>query len=544
MPVRGTIREGLAGRELRLFLVSSTASSLALWGFTVVLALAAYRAAGAGGVTLAVVARVLPAALAAPFTALLADRRSRRGLLLALAAGSTALLTAIALVVVAAGPFAVVLALTAGYSVLTSGLDPAQAALLPSLARTPRELAAANSLWNGLNYGALFLGSLIAGVAVSAWSLQGGFALMAAASMLATLALLRMTPDARPPHRAPRPGATVARELSLGVREVRRSPGLGDAVSVLVVLAFVNGVLDVLIVVVAVKLVGLGTGGVGTIYAAWGAGGLAGAFAGLALLSRGRFGAALAEGAVLLVAPLCAAVLIAAPAVAVAAFAIFGVGYAVTETTAQTLVQRLASDETLARAFGVAETASQASVALGAVAAPLLMALVGVRLAVVITALTLPLLLVARRQAFASLDAHAAVPERELALLRALDLFAPLPLATIETLAVRAVAVPVAAGDRVIRQHEMGSRFYVVADGEFDVDESGRWLRRQGPGDYFGEIALLHDVPRTAGVTAVGDGALLALDRDDFLGAVTGHARSTEAAEHVVGTRLGTQPAG
>ena len=333
MPARGTIREGLAGRELRLFLASSTASSLALWGFSVVLALAAYREAGAGGVTLAVLARVLPAALAAPFTALLADQRSRRGLLLALAAGSTALLAATALVVMVGGPFAVVLALTAGYAVLTSGLDPAQAALLPSLARTPRELVAANSLWNGFGYGAFFLGSLIAGVAVSAGSLQAGFALTAAASALATLALARMTPDARPAHRAPRPGATVARELLLGVHEVRRSPGLGDAVGVLVVLSFVNGVLDVLIVVVAVQLVGLGTGGVGTIYAAWGAGGLVGAFAGLALLSRGRFGAALAEGAVLLVLPLTVAVLIAAPAVAVAGFAIFGVGYAVAETT-------------------------------------------------------------------------------------------------------------------------------------------------------------------------------------------------------------------
>ena len=170
------------------------------------------------------------------------------------------------------------------------------------------------------------------------------------------------------------------------------------------------------------------------------------------------------------------------------------------------------------------------------------MALVGVQLAVVITALTVPLLLVARRRAFTILKGHAVVPERELALLRALDLFAPLPLATIETLAVRAVAVPVAAGEQVIRQHDPGSTFYAVAAGEFDVDESGRWLRRQGPGDYFGEIALLRDVPRTASVRAIGGGTLLALEREDFLGAVTGHARSVEAAEHVVGTRLGDLP--
>ena len=535
----GTIREGLAGRELRLFLASSTASALALWGFSVVLALAAYAEAGAGGVTLAVLARVLPAALSAPLVALLADQRSRRGLLLALAAGSTALLAAIALVVAVGGPFAVVLVLTALYSVLTSGLDPAQAALLPGLARTPRELAAANSLWNGFGYGAIFLGSLVAGVAVSAWSLEVGFALMAASSAIAMVALARMTPDVRPAHRAPRPGASVARELLLGVREVRRSPGLGDAVGVLIVLAFVNGVLDVLIVVVCVEVIGIGTGGVGTINAAWGFGGLVGAFAGLALLSRGRFGAALNQGAVLVVLPLAAVMLITAPAVAVVGFALFGAGYAITETSGQTLVQRLASDETLARAFGVAETASQGSVALGAVVAPLLMHAAGVQAAVVITALTLPLLLFARHRAIVRLDAQAVVPERERALMRTLPLFAPLPLATIETLAVRAVAVPVKAGEQVIRQGDRGYRFYVIAEGEFDVDESGSLLRRQGAGDYFGEIALLRDVPRTAGVTAVGDGLLFALSRDDFLAAVTGHARSVEAADSVVGERLG-----
>ena len=65
--------------------------------------------------------------------------------------------------------------------------------------------------------------------------------------------------------------------------------------------------------------------------------------------------------------------------------------------------------------------------------------------------------------------------------------------------------------------------------------------RELGPGDFFGEIALLRDLPRTATVRALDDVRLYAIERDDFIAAVTGHAPSCEAAEHVVAMRL---PAG
>jgi CRP-like cAMP-binding protein len=131
------------------------------------------------------------------------------------------------------------------------------------------------------------------------------------------------------------------------------------------------------------------------------------------------------------------------------------------------------------------------------------------------------------------LEARTAIPAREFALLRGLPMLAPLPGAAVETLALRAVPVPVSAGQVVVRQGDPGDRYYVVADGHFAVDVGGLPRPEIGPGGGFGETALLRDIPRTATVTARESGLLLGLDRDDFLTVVTGHPRTSQLASAV-----------
>ena len=130
-------------------------------------------------------------------------------------------------------------------------------------------------------------------------------------------------------------------------------------------------------------------------------------------------------------------------------------------------------------------------------------------------------------------------PAEALDLLRSLPLFRPLPPATAEQLASSLVPVRVAAGEDVFRQGESGDRFYIVDRGEVLVSVDAQPVNRLGRGGYFGEIALLRDVPRTATVTAETDTSLLALERDEFIAAVTGHAPSAEVANAVIATRLG-----
>jgi CRP-like cAMP-binding protein len=155
----------------------------------------------------------------------------------------------------------------------------------------------------------------------------------------------------------------------------------------------------------------------------------------------------------------------------------------------------------------------------------------------------LPLLFLLASRRLAEIDAASIFPEAKLMLLRSLPLFAPLSAPVIERVASRLVPVEVDAGTAIVRQGDPGDRFYIVRDGEVAVLKDGRPVASLEQGDFFGEIALLHDVPRTATVTARTNVRLYALERDDFLEAVTGHPLSKEAADTVTRARLDDQGA-
>jgi CRP-like cAMP-binding protein len=192
----------------------------------------------------------------------------------------------------------------------------------------------------------------------------------------------------------------------------------------------------------------------------------------------------------------------------------------------------------LARVFGVVETVFYLAIGVGSLLAPLLVATAGVRWALVVVGLFLPVVVVVLSRRIVGIDADAVVPLHELELLGLVPMFAPLPELALERVARQLMPVEADAGSEIIRQGDEGDRFYVIDEGEVDVVADGRHLASLARGGGFGEIALLRDVPRTATVTARTPVKLYALERDAFLAAVTGHSASEEAADALIVSRM------
>ena len=540
---RRTVVDALATTGLRRLQASWALSSFGQWAFSVILAVYAYDLGGATAVGLAALVRLVPAGLAAPLAGVLIDRSSRRDVLLATDVARALALMGVTGAVAADAPLGVVLVLSALFTILQTAHLPAQSALMPSLATTPRQLAAANALTSSIENAGVLVGSLIGGALVAAASAETAFAATAGLYAVAAWPLARVPRDPVPAHRERSDEDRPFEEVVSGLRAVGREPSLRLVVGLLSAGYFVEGAADVLIVLLAIELLGIGEAGVGWLNAAWGIGGLAAGAAAIALLGRGRLAAGLAGGGLLVGA--CLGLMAAVPdlvLVALVLFVLVGLGESLIEITGVTLLQRMTSDDVLGRAFAVLESGYWLASGIGGITAPLLIELLGVRGALVALGLLMPALILMRWRGLAHLEAGASVPEEAFTLLRRVPMFAPLPLAMVENLAHRLRGIDLPARTVVIREGEPGDRFYLIERGEFDVTSDAGGFPRLTAGDVFGEIALLRDVPRTATVTARTEARVYALERDTFLTAVSGHRFSTRAASTIADERAERVP--
>lgn len=541
------------------------AFNAAEYGTWVAVLVYAFGATGPASVGPVAVIQLVPAAIVAPFAATLGERFARDRALTASYALLAAFMTLTGVAMSSGSPpWQVYLAAIAAQVALTT-VRPIQAAILPALVGTAGQLTAANALTMVLEGVGHLAGPLGAAILLtlfgpSAAFLVAGVACSVGALLVAGVSLRHVpggvpAPADRPvrvgddgPVRPEIEGALrdadearlriqastreTGRGFLDGIRSVWRSGGGRAVVLLLGVREVTGGAIDVLLVVAAIDLLGMGQGGAGYLTAALGLGAIVGGAATLLLVGR-RLAPYLLLGVAAWGVFLVLVATAPQPRVALALLAAAGVGLAVFDVSARTLLQRLIPTPELAGAFGVVEGLSFGGLAVGAMLAGPLIGVAGVPGGLVAIGLGLP-----AATALAVLTVHrredqVRIPVEEIALLRRLPLFAPSPAPQIEWLARRLVPVSLEADAVVIREGDIGDRFYAIRTGQVRVTRGTTELRVFGPGDSFGEVALLRRVPRTATVTAITPVDLYALERDDFILAVTGTTQGLEEAMRV-----------
>ena len=496
------VRTVLGNRGIAQLEATSALSSLGAWTFSIALALYAYYEDGAGGVALAVAARMLPAALLGPLAEQVVGGRQRRKVLAATALLRFALLEAIAVVVANEMAFALLLALAAVFEVAGAVQRPVRTALLVELARTPGELAAA-SAWRFADGAGFLAGGALAGVVVAASSgLDPAFAAAGVPFLGVALLAWRLPSAARPARaRSPRGGVVAA----------ARQPWARLRLALFGASALVQSMLELLLVVTALDLLRIGSDGVGWLRVALAAGGLAGGAAAVGTLRRGRLTASLVAGLVLAGAPLAVVAAWPETGAAVVLLVLLGAGYALVEAALLILSQRLVQPAALARLARVEEIVYPLARAAGTGLAAWLVVGLGDKEALVVAALLLPATALLALPALRRAERTAVVPDEALRILRSLPPLATVPPAMLENLALCAAEESYEPDQQI-----NGAGLRAIASGTVDVAGS-----QLGPGACFGEATLLRDSGE-ATAKAVTPVTALAIGRADFLSRVSG----------------------
>jgi MFS family permease len=520
-------------RSLLAYLLFNTAEA-AVWVAALVFA---YEYGGTTAAAIACLVQLLPAAAIAPVAASLGDRAPREWMLTRIycAQAATMALTVALFMAEMAPPMVLIGVMLV--SVTISFTRPVYLASLPAFAATPSQLTAANSVSTMVESLAALLGPAIAAALVEFSGPPRVFETFAVGMLLAALLVRQPSQTREDTADAERPRFSLA-DWSDSLVELRARPA-GKLLLAYVALAHVLvGMADVLAVVLAFEILTLGPSGPGVLISAIGFGGIAGAAASILFAGRRRLGPVVAGALMIAGVPFALAGMTSELLWAVLLLAAAGAGHSFLDVAARTLLQRSVDGDVLARVFGLQEGLMLLALALGAMLVPTLVKLAGPSGAFLVAGLMLPLLAALTWRGLKSIDARAPAPPKSLLLLLRVPMFGYLPVPVVERVASRCVPVELSEGETVIRQGERGERFYVVESGTLDVTVNGQPRPPLGPGDWFGEIGLMRDLPRTATVTTVTPVRLWALDRETFLTAITGSRRAKVAAIKVATTRM------
>jgi MFS family permease len=533
--LQAVLRNGRITRMQLAFLLFNVAEP-AMW---VAIFVYAFDQGGTQEVGVVSIVVLVPAGVLAPVAAALGDRFRRERVVRFgyLAQSVTTGVTATALI--AGAPPVVVYILAAIAAVTYTTGRPNHHALMPLLSESPEQVAAANSV-SSLSEG---IGYTVGGILAASLAGAGAGAVLSAAAVALLVGTL-LTVGVRTPAPERRADAfrpwTLAADAARGMAILVRAPGARLLVVLAGVVALSSGALGVLMVPLAIDTLGLGDAGVGFLTTMISVGLLLGAAASVVFAGRRRLTLSIVLAAGLFAVSGALFGWAAATLVAVLASIVYGAALTLLDVLGRTMLQRGTTDDVLTRVFGAVEALWLLGYAGGAASAPLLESWLGLTWAFVVSGLAVIGTALIITVGLRAIDAVSVLPERQLSLLARIAMFAPLPRVDLERLARQLDRIATPAGAEVIRQGDVGDRFYVIDDGRFEIVIDGKRIALQGEGQYFGEIALLKDVPRTATVRAVEDGAVWALDQEEFLATLTDLPQAASAAHAISAERIRT----
>jgi predicted MFS family arabinose efflux permease len=509
----------------------------------VVVSVHLFSVSGPEAVAAFVVARTVGPAVGTPFVLVFGGRWPPGRTLAVCAAVAAAASAATALVIGAGGPVAAIVVLGGVVGVALSCLRPLVVSVLPGHIVGPSQLLATNSAAALLDNLSTLTGPTLAGAALATAGPEA--ALWVCAGVLAaTAAWVRDVRDPGAVHQlAPGAPAAVGRVVLDGMRVLGGSGPLRLVTLLTAAQTFVRGALNVLVVGLAIDLLDMGDGGVGVLLGAIGVGGLVGLPVAIRLAHGGGLGRGLAIALVLWGTPLALAADAPGAGVAIGLFLVVGIGNHLVDLTTDTLMQRLVKRSQLPAALGAFEAVLYAGMAVGALVAERLLALFGLRTALVVVGLILPGLALASWRMLAGIDRQVSTRDGDARLLQFHGIFSPLVMSTIDHLAATMGREEYGAGETIIRKGDFGDRYLVIESGTVEIVDDGTLLAVLGPHEGFGELALLDDAPRNATAIARSAVCVRTLRREDFLAAVRSHGQVHEAVHTAAAERRRETPA-
>jgi MFS family permease len=528
------VAEALRVADMRRVLAAYLGFAVAEMANFIAILIYAYEAGGSAALGLVAFLQLAPAAIFAPIGATFGDR-FRREVMLTLAYAVFALSSAtVAVALFADSPIGVIYLLAAINAMSLTLVRPFHDSLLPALARSTEQLTAGYVAGGTIENLGLIVGPLLAGFTAAAWGAGAVFVLTTVLLLLGAMLAWRIrTITAADPR-----SARTAIQMTLEGFSVFRGPRPRVVLLLLTSVIFLAGVLDVAIVVLAFEVFGSEDTGTAWLNAFIGVGAAAGSVLAVVLVGKRRLASSMRGGLVVISVSAALIPVVGSQTIALVALAVMGAGWTFVDVSGRIMLQRVIPLGGLSRAFGVLEGTSMAAEGLGSAAGALLIGWLGVGWSLVAGGLLVVVLLVLNRVSLEDADVGVLVPIEHLHLLRSAPMFAALGPAQLERLARSLDQESVGPGVAVCVQGETGDHFYLMERGTARVVRDGLEVASLGTGDFFGEIALLRDIPRTATVEAVSDLDLLVLGRGPFLDAVKSTKCQIEAARVASQSRM------